>query len=462
MRYFPHAFSSPELEKEFQVNTWSSSRPSISNSGLAVYIWRPRLLFMYNDDFLELRNRLVQRQFNTDYDAAAATPLLAMDQPSNPFVTISAACQTSSTPLGDDNAESSSTATTNLSNPAAAASAYSQSLQPFFQDCNPSMPIRQSSSTNPFLHDAQARMMGNFPALHVQHAQPAHPMANTVNHGPVPVHPANFGPTPLPSGPALPPVPKPAPYNGREDFDDFLVRIGAHLGRFPGLKDVDKINTLTAFLGPAFTTYTTWLAMQCVYYGLPPGSTVNQLPGLRYEGLVEHLRSRHGSVKSAALLRREFRARHRRPEESFETFVTELQRLAARAHPDPGAQRYAQQTVVEQFMHGLNDSYVTERLLNHPTPPGTIEEALRFAQQLRETRTFMQTTGGRGSNTETQHRPPPRPPAPPRPSGWGQQQQQQAATGPVCFGCGQQGHIRRNCPNAEGAGPRGQHRPSQH
>uniref|UniRef100_A0A1I8JB15 ANK_REP_REGION domain-containing protein n=1 Tax=Macrostomum lignano TaxID=282301 RepID=A0A1I8JB15_9PLAT len=191
----------------------------------------------------------------------------------------------------------------------------------------------------------------------------------------------------------------PAPFNSRENFDDFLSRMSAFMSRFPGLGEHGKIATLIAYLGPAFATYAAWFDQQCVLHGLPVGSNLEHLPGARYDSLLQFLRARHGGAKSTALLRLELRSRCRGKDETFEQFLTALQRLAVKAFPDAGAHEFLQQAVLDQFIQGLNNSYVTERLLNMPMPVTTTEQALRWAQQIRETQQFLE---GQGQNQQHQ------------------------------------------------------------
>uniref|UniRef100_A0A1I8J1D1 ANK_REP_REGION domain-containing protein n=1 Tax=Macrostomum lignano TaxID=282301 RepID=A0A1I8J1D1_9PLAT len=185
----------------------------------------------------------------------------------------------------------------------------------------------------------------------------------------------------------------------RENFDDFLSRMSAFMSRFPGLGEHGKIATLIAYLGPAFATYAAWFDQQCVLHGLPVGSNLEHLPGARYDSLLQFLRARHGGAKSTALLRLELRSRCRGKDETFEQFLTALQRLAVKAFPDAGAHEFLQQAVLDQFIQGLNNSYVTERLLNMPMPVTTTEQALRWAQQIRETQQFLE---GQGQNQQHQ------------------------------------------------------------
>ena len=162
--------------------------------------------------------------------------------------------------------------------------------------------------------------------------------------------------------------------------------------------------------------------------------------------------------------------------ESFEDFGDRIQELAKRAYPEKSFSDL-QSAIVSKFLCGLKEPWLQTKLMDKPL--STLDEAVKEVRCLRRTRDALAAIGAVGGSSDAEERPSDQVLVAKAPSSADQLEQKVnrlqekldevlgvvAAIGEAqsskdemdrqrqriearCFGCGEPGHFRRNCPHA--------------
>ena len=158
---------------------------------------------------------------------------------------------------------------------------------------------------------------------------------------------------------------KPQVFDGK-NLDNFLLVLDNYITSNAVTGSAQKISILVSYLGSAITTYRAW-AMDN-----PFGS---------YDEFVNHLRIMYGPTPSCITAKVKFRNMKRKPETSFEQFLTELQDVAIIAYKEEDL-RTINNSVIEQFLLGLQMPKVQDVLMSEDFT--TPIELLVRAQKVRD------------------------------------------------------------------------------
>ena len=99
-----------------------------------------------------------------------------------------------------------------------------------------------------------------------------------------------------------------------------------------------------------------------------------------YDQLKSAVKNRFSPTTISFELRFNLRRRRQKDGEDFDNFAEELSRLATKAYPELAAKTRLK-VVRDQFIEGLRDEYIQERLLQEA--PEDVKAALKLAKQLR-------------------------------------------------------------------------------
>jgi hypothetical protein len=157
---------------------------------------------------------------------------------------------------------------------------------------------------------------------------------------------------------------KPQVFDGR-NLENFLLLVENYT-HLHSLEQQQKLAVLVSFLGPALTTYRTWISTN------PSGS---------YVDLVEHLRIIYVAQPNTLMAKVNFRNTKRKVGQSFEDYLTTLQESALLAYQGQGPSSITS-AVIEQFLLGLQDKKVQEVLMQHDYVNAVV--LLQRAQKVRD------------------------------------------------------------------------------
>lgn len=238
-------------------------------------------------------------------------------------------------------------------------------------------------------------------------------------------------------------------YSGKSDWEAFLAQFEllAHAGDWP-------IETKALQLALCLTDD----ALSCLLL-LSPEERRD------YHALVGSLQRRFGQCVQPGLLRNELNNRCRRPGEPLRALANDVESLSRRAysHMPPGVQS---ELARDQFIRAIHPADLRVQVqLQHPQ---SLQAALEMAVE-RENVGRIVAGDGRGEGLQTVRAAMARPAEEERPA-WltevteliravSLQQTNRPRPGPrLCWGCGQPGHLARECPTSSrpqgnGSGP---------
>ena len=156
----------------------------------------------------------------------------------------------------------------------------------------------------------------------------------------------------------------PKRYTISEDFDLWISRFESYC-RAAKVADAAKCDVLAALDDDAFKAVDSLALSDAVLAD--------------YDQLKSAIKNRFSPMSSFEL---HFNLRRRRQKdgEDFDNFAEELSRLATKAYPELAAKTRLE-VVRDQFIEGLRDEYIQERLLQEA--PEDVKAALKLAKQLR-------------------------------------------------------------------------------
>lgn len=167
---------------------------------------------------------------------------------------------------------------------------------------------------------------------------------------------------------------KPQVFDGK-NLENFLLLI-ENYSNMHKLENNQKLAVLVSYLGPAVTTYRSWCTSNI------HGS---------YDELVAHLRIIYASQPNTLMAKVNFRNMKRRADQSFESFLTDLQEAALLAYHEQSFTT-VNSAVIEQFLLGLQNTRVQEILMQEDyVNPVTL---LQKAQKIRDSISVANNSGG--------------------------------------------------------------------
>lgn len=166
---------------------------------------------------------------------------------------------------------------------------------------------------------------------------------------------------------------KPQVFDG-QNLDNFLLTIDNFINSNEVEDNSRKLTILVSYLGPAITSYRTWIADN------PRGS---------YEEFVDHLHIIYGATPATLMSKVKFRNMKRKRDQSLEQFLTELQDTALVAYKGQSSSSI-NCAVIEQFLLGLDMSKIQETLMREDFSSPVL--LLQRAQKVRDSLQIVQTS----------------------------------------------------------------------
>ena len=164
---------------------------------------------------------------------------------------------------------------------------------------------------------------------------------------------------------------RPQIFNGK-DINNFLLAIENYTNAYQ-LNSSQKLTTLVSYLGSALTNYRTWAATN------PTGT---------YEDLIDHLKIIYGAQPNTLMAKVNFRNLKRKPSQSFEEYLTDLQEAALVAYQGQSLSAISS-AVIEQFLLGLKHTKVQEVLMQDDYSSPIL--LLQRAQKVRDSLSICST-----------------------------------------------------------------------